>query len=69
MLSGRRRYHLWFVLSSSQTSRQHTDYASVLFLTTEERPGHGVKLYQYCSGNIEDVVKRHGKVSPKVIIS
>jgi hypothetical protein len=28
----------------------------------EERPGHHVKLYQYCSGDINDIVQRHLRV-------
>ena len=33
------------------------------YLFSEERPGHHVKLYQYCSGNIDDVVQRHSRVN------
>lgn len=29
----------------------------------EERPGHQVKLYQYCSGDIDEIVHRHSTVS------
>lgn len=29
---------------------------------SEERPGHQVKLYEYCSGSVRDIVRRHGKV-------
>ncbi|KAF9269369.1 SRF-like protein, partial [Marasmius fiardii PR-910] len=32
------------------------DVAVIIF---EERPGHPVKLYQYCSSNIENIVSRH----------
>ncbi|KAI5987120.1 hypothetical protein EDD15DRAFT_1511717 [Pisolithus albus] len=32
------------------------DVAVIIF---EERPGHHVKLYQYCSGDVQDVVQRH----------
>lgn len=28
----------------------------------EERPGHQVKLYQYCSGDVDGIVQRHLKV-------
>ena len=35
----------------------------VYLYLTEERPGHHVKLYQYCSGNVEEIVQRHAKVS------
>jgi len=33
-----------------------------LFIITEERPGHHVKLYQYCSGNIDEIAQRHSRV-------
>ncbi len=33
----------------------------VLFLS-EERPGHHLKLYQYCSTDIQDMVQRHLRV-------
>ncbi|KAJ7188343.1 hypothetical protein C8R46DRAFT_877855 [Mycena filopes] len=26
---------------------------------TEQRPGHNVKLYQYCSGDVQNIVQRH----------
>ncbi|EAU81082.2 hypothetical protein CC1G_10373 [Coprinopsis cinerea okayama7 len=29
------------------------------FYLSEERPGHPVKLYQYCSGDVQDIVQRH----------
>ncbi|KIM60055.1 hypothetical protein SCLCIDRAFT_969057 [Scleroderma citrinum Foug A] len=32
------------------------DVAVIIF---EERPGHHVKLYQYCSGDVSDIVQRH----------
>ncbi|KAI6113346.1 hypothetical protein EV401DRAFT_2058735 [Pisolithus croceorrhizus] len=32
------------------------DVAVIIF---EERPGHHVKLYQYCSGDVQDIVQRH----------
>ncbi|KAJ7255327.1 hypothetical protein C8J57DRAFT_606848 [Mycena rebaudengoi] len=32
------------------------DVAVIIF---EERPGHHHKLYQYCSGDIQDIVARH----------
>ncbi|KAF8141351.1 hypothetical protein EV363DRAFT_1126540, partial [Boletus edulis] len=32
------------------------DVAVIIF---EERPGHHLKLYQYCSGDIHDIVQRH----------
>ncbi|KIL58881.1 hypothetical protein M378DRAFT_55133, partial [Amanita muscaria Koide BX008] len=32
------------------------DVAVIIF---EERPGNHVKLYQYCSTNIQDMVQRH----------
>ncbi|KAJ7087108.1 hypothetical protein C8R44DRAFT_650346 [Mycena epipterygia] len=32
------------------------DVAVIIF---EQRPGHSVKLYQYCSGDIQDMVQRH----------
>ncbi|KAJ7735086.1 hypothetical protein DFH07DRAFT_724897, partial [Mycena maculata] len=32
------------------------DVAVIIF---EERPGHHHKLYQYCSGDIRDIVGRH----------
>ncbi|KAJ7096394.1 hypothetical protein C8R44DRAFT_950533 [Mycena epipterygia] len=32
------------------------DVAVIIF---EQRPGHNVKLYQYCSGDVQDVVQRH----------
>lgn len=32
------------------------DVAVIIF---EERPGHHVKLYQYCSGDVEGMVQRH----------
>ncbi|KAF9522359.1 hypothetical protein CPB83DRAFT_777192 [Crepidotus variabilis] len=32
------------------------DVAVIIF---EERPGHHVKLYQYCSSDIHDMVQRH----------
>jgi len=28
----------------------------------EERPGHHLKLYQYCSADINDIVQRHIRV-------
>jgi len=28
----------------------------------EERPGHHVKLYEYCSADIRDIVQRHLRV-------
>lgn len=28
----------------------------------EERPGHHVKLYQYCSGDVDGMVQRHLQV-------
>ncbi|KAF7298246.1 Protein phosphatase [Mycena chlorophos] len=32
------------------------DVAVIIF---EQRPGHNVKLYQYCSGDVQDMVRRH----------
>ncbi|KAJ6586851.1 hypothetical protein DFH09DRAFT_806557, partial [Mycena vulgaris] len=32
------------------------DVAVIIF---EQRPGHNVKLYQYCSGDVQDIVQRH----------
>ncbi|KAJ7132821.1 hypothetical protein C8R43DRAFT_1023519 [Mycena crocata] len=32
------------------------DVAVIIF---EQRPGHNVKLYQYCSGDVGDIVQRH----------
>lgn len=32
----------------------------------EERPGHHVKLYEYCSADIRDIVQRHLRVRPRV---
>ncbi|KAI0698359.1 hypothetical protein BC835DRAFT_1249064, partial [Cytidiella melzeri] len=32
------------------------DVAVIIF---EERPGHQVKLYQYCSGDVKGIVNRH----------
>ncbi|KIM78094.1 hypothetical protein PILCRDRAFT_603306 [Piloderma croceum F 1598] len=34
------------------------DVAVIIF---EERPGHHVKLYQYCSGNIDEIAQRHSR--------
>ncbi|KAL4061903.1 hypothetical protein J3A83DRAFT_4331407 [Scleroderma citrinum] len=31
----------------------------VAVIIFEERPGHHVKLYQYCSGDVHDIVQRH----------
>ncbi|KAJ7925229.1 hypothetical protein B0H13DRAFT_1448832, partial [Mycena leptocephala] len=28
-------------------------------LNSEQRPGHNVKLYQYCSGDVQNIVQRH----------
>lgn len=30
---------------------------------SEERAGHHLKLYQYCSGDIHDIIQRHVRVS------
>lgn len=35
---------------------------------TEERPGHPVKLHQYCSGNANNVIQRHIRVSSLILI-
>jgi transcription factor RLM1 len=35
----------------------------------EERPGHNVKLYQYCSGNVEHIVQRHARASSSLFFS
>ncbi|KAJ6475298.1 hypothetical protein C8R47DRAFT_1142967 [Mycena vitilis] len=32
------------------------DVAVIIF---EQRPGHNVKLYQYCSGDVQNIVQRH----------
>ncbi|KAI0825735.1 hypothetical protein BC629DRAFT_1255562, partial [Irpex lacteus] len=32
------------------------DVAVIIF---EERPGHQLKLYQYCSGDVNGIVQRH----------
>lgn len=31
-------------------------------ISSEERAGHHLKLYQYCSGDIHDIVQRHMRV-------
>ncbi|KAK0472132.1 hypothetical protein IW261DRAFT_1509150 [Armillaria novae-zelandiae] len=35
------------------------DVAVIIF---EERPGHHLKLYEYCSGDTRDIVQRHLRV-------
>ncbi|KAF8163806.1 hypothetical protein B0H34DRAFT_672727 [Crassisporium funariophilum] len=35
---------------------------SIVSLPAEERPGHNVKLYQYGSADIHDIVQRHIRV-------
>jgi MADS-box transcription factor len=40
-----------------------TSSPSFLTGTSEERAGHHLKLYQYCSGDIHDIIQRHVRVS------
>ena len=41
----------------------YLDDPDSIFIIAEERPGHHVKLYQYGSGDIHDIVQRHLRVS------
>jgi hypothetical protein len=45
--------------SSSMTARSRLTAT----MTTEERPGHPVKLHQYCSTNVNNVLQRFVRVS------
>ena len=64
MFSRCRRHHLWWVSSFPMPS---IPSLHVLFLSSEERPGHHLKLYQYYSSDIhnvvQDVVQRQLRVS------
>lgn len=53
-------------LQSSYSVRASSHSPFLLILKPcypEERPGHHVKLYQYCSGDVSDIVQRHIRVS------
>jgi hypothetical protein len=41
----------------------YPDDPDSIFIVAEERPGHHVKLYQYGSADIHDIVQRHLRVS------
>ena len=44
-------------------SNFYPDDPDSIFIVAEERPGHHVKLYQYGSADIHDIVQRHLRVS------
>src|ERR1700685_1828508 len=39
----------------------------VYFYLPDERPAHHVKLYQYSSGNVEEILQRHSRVSSLIV--
>jgi transcription factor RLM1 len=43
--------------------------SSIYLYRVEERPGHQVKLYQYCSGDIDEIAHRHLTVSIVVLFA
>ena len=45
------------------SSNFYPDDPDSIFIVAEERPGHHVKLYQYGSADIHDIVQRHLRVS------
>ena len=47
----------------------YPDDPDSIFIVPEERPGHHVKLYQYGSNDIHDIVQRHLRVSPFLLPS
>ena len=44
-------------------SNFYPDDPDSIFIVAEERPGHHVKLYQYGSADVHDIVQRHLRVS------
>lgn len=48
------------IFGSSIPSSIHSIH--LITISTEERAGHHLKLYQYCSGDIHDIVQRHIRV-------